>query len=174
MRRQNVAAVLLDIVRTQLHRVITTPFGDRFAPVRVPKDLARRLNVTFGQPLCSSAELTARRAAVAKLSDLRRGRQGQARATGPARVAAPVVVYFEKDRNARELAHVEELLSAKSIAFSRLDVAGDEATLTFVTRTAGCESDVLPVVFVGDAPIGGYRALVEADVSGTLEKALFG
>jgi len=168
--------VILDLVRTSLHRAITTPVGESFAPVRIPKDLVRRLNVTLGQPLCSAEELTRRRAATDRLASLRtaRGQTGTAPAAPETRVAAPVVVYFEKDRNARELDRVEEVLKAKAIDYQRLDVAGDEATLAFVMRTAGCKEDELPVVFVAGAAIGGYRELVAADVSGTLAKAIYG
>jgi hypothetical protein len=165
--------VIKDLVRTTLHRAITTPTGDGFAPVRVPKDLARRLNVTFGQPLCSTEQLAARRAAEARLVGLR-SRKGPAPATETARTAAPVMVYFEKDRNARELGRVEELLKAKSVPYQLLDVASDEATLMFVTRAADCESDDLPIVFVAGAPVGDFRALVAADVSGELMKAIYG
>lgn len=33
---------MIDIVRTSLHRAITSPVGDEFLPGRLPKDLARR------------------------------------------------------------------------------------------------------------------------------------
>ena len=83
------------------------------------------------------------------------------------------MVYFELGRGTRELARVEELLKAKAIEYQLLDVAGDEATMTFVTRAAGCKDDELPVVFVAAVPpFGGYRALVDADVSGALAKAI--
>ena len=165
--------MLFDLVRTTLHRAITTPVGEGFAPVRIPKDLARRLNVTLGQPLCSTEQLATRRAADARLDGLRATR-GQAKKVEAVKLAAPVMVYFEKDRNARELERVEELLKAKSIVYQRLDVAGDEATMRFVMRTAGCKEDDLPVVFVDGAAIGGYRDLVTADVSGALAKAIYG
>ena len=103
-------------------------------------------------------------------SDLRRAGTKDVRA----RVAAPVTVYFEKDRNVRLLERVEEALKAKSIAYTLADVAGDEATHDFVTRTAKCEKDDLPIVFVADKPIGGYNDLVAFDVSGELTKAVFG
>jgi len=53
-------------------------------------------------------------------------------------------------------------------------VTGDEAALEFVMREASCEKDELPIVFVGAAAVGGFRELVEADVSGELRRALFG
>jgi hypothetical protein len=169
--------MLIDFVRTSLHRAITTPVGEGFAPVRVPKDLARRLNVTFGQPLCSKEQLAARRAAEARLEALRAKRTAggaSAAEKAAARVAAPVMVYFEKGRGARELARVEELLGAKAIPYQLLDVAGDEATMTFVTRAADCKDDDLPIVFVAGTAIGPYPKLVEADVSGALAKAVYG
>jgi hypothetical protein len=158
---------MLDRVRDVLYRAIATPRGDAFAPVRVPKDLARRLNSTFGNPLAPIDEL-ARRAAA-------RDRLARLRADGPASEqrradAAPVLVYFEKDRNVRELARIEELLGAKGYEWKRLDVAGDEATMDFVTLKAQSERDDLPIVFVADRVIGNYDALVRSDVSGELER----
>jgi hypothetical protein len=158
---------MLDLVRDALYRAITTPLGDSLAPVRIPKDLARRLNATFGRPLASREELARRAHARERLEELRRGGGGQG---GTSTEAAPVLVYFEKDRNARELGRIEELLGAKGYEYKRLDVGGDEATIDFVTRKAKCEPDDLPVVFVADQPIGTYDALVRADVSGELAK----
>ena len=167
--------MLVDVLRDSLYRAITTPRGDGFAPIRIQKDLARRLNATLGSPLCSREESTVRREAALRLAKLRR--QGAAspgsKATAP-REAAPVMVYFEKDRNVRELGRVEELLGAKGIVFTRLDVRGDEATLDFVMREGKCKQDELPIVFVAGTAIGGFTALVAADVSGDLERRVFG
>lgn len=161
---------MLDPLRTGLHKIITTPRGDGFLPVRVPKLVARRVNMFLGYPLCSADELVKRRAAEKRLAELRAsGASGSI-----AREPAPVTVYFEKDRNQRMLDRIEEALHAKKIAFKKLDVAGDEATMQFITRTAKCEEDDLPVVFVGATPVGGYDALVAWDVSGELTKAIFG
>ena len=91
-----------------------------------------------------------------------------------AREAAPILVYFEKDRNVRQLTRVEELLGAKGYVWKRLDVAGDEATLDFVLREAGCERDDLPIVYVASRMIGTLDALVRADVSGELATAILG
>jgi len=158
---------MLTLVRTALHRVISTPRGDSLASVRVPKDLARRLNVALGSPLASSEELTKREQARTRLAKLRaNGAKGER----IHRDAAPVLVYFEKDRNVRELVRIEELLAAKSIAWKRLDVAGDDATIDFVMLQAKCERDDLPVVFVADRAVGGYEALVRSDVSGELAR----
>jgi len=161
---------MLDPIRTGLHKIITTPVGDGFLPLRVPKVLARRVNMFFGSPLCSAEDLEKRRAAQKRLQALRTAGTASAIQREP----APVIVYFEKDRNARMLSRIEEALSAKKITFTKLDVSGDEATMQFITRTAKCEEDDLPIVFVASTPIGGYDALVAWDVSGELAKAVFG
>ena len=158
---------MLDLVRDALYRAITTPRGDSLAPVRIPKDLARRLNTAFGRPLASREELVKRAKARVRLEELRRdgGRKEETKAE-----AAPVLVYFEKDRNVRELGRIEELLAAKGYAYKRLDVLGDESTVEFVMSKAKCEAKDLPVVFVADQPVGTYDALVRADVSGELAR----
>ena len=173
----------LDQVRHTLYRAITSPRGDSLLPVRVQKDLARRLNVALGSPLAPQEELRKRRAARERLASLRDARGTSAAnahgangvAPSPERKpeAAPVMIYFEKDRNARELGRIEEALAAKNLAYKLLDVTGDEAALDFVMREAHCQRDELPIVFAGGSPIGGFRKLVEADVSGDLAKALY-
>jgi hypothetical protein len=158
---------MLTLLRDTLYRVITTPRGDSLAPIRLPKDIARRINVSLGSPLASRDELARRAKARARLAELRAtGAEGPRARVEP----APVLVYFEKDRNVRELTRIEELLAAKGHAWKRLDLAGDEATLDFVKLQARCEEDDLPVVFVADRAIGGYDALVRADVSGELAR----
>jgi glutaredoxin len=165
---------MLDIVRTALHRAITTPTGDRFLAVRLPKDLARRMNAMLGEPLCSEAELQRRRAGRAMLAELKKS-GGRARGGSAATaVQAPVMIYFEKDRNVRMLRRIQELLDAKSIRYTLLDVTDDETTKDFVLREAKCQLDDLPVVFVATMAVGGYNALVEWDISGRLVKALAG
>lgn len=161
---------MLNRLRGALHGAISTPRGDGFAPVRVSKDALRRLNVTLGYPVASVDELAQREAARAKLAGLRTAPPKVERT----KVQAPITVYMEKNRNARLLGRVIETLDAKGYAHTVLDVAGDEATMTFVTRKAGCKEDELPIVFVGDVCIGGFEALVAADVDGTLAKAAFG
>ncbi|MGO9713157.1 MAG: hypothetical protein ACLQBL_30135 [Polyangiaceae bacterium] len=84
--------------------------------------------------------------------------------------AAPVKVYFEGDRNVRELTRIREALDAQAIAYEMLDVAGDEATIVFVTREAKCKQDDLPIVFLGPTAIGGFNALANADLSGAIKR----
>jgi hypothetical protein len=154
-------------LRDTLFRAITTSRGDSFAAVRIPKEIARDLNITLGTFLAPHDELTRRSEAGVRLAQLRAAGVVPPRAPS---VAAPVLVYFEKDRNIRELARIGELLDAKGIAWKQLDVAGDEVTLNFVTLKARCENDELPVVFVADTPVGGYDTLVSADISGELAR----
>ena len=123
---------MLDPLRTGLHKIITTPVGDGFLPLRVPKVIARRVNMFLGSPLCSPEELDKRRAAQKRLQELRASGTAQPIAREP----APVTVYFEKDRNQRMMDRIEEALHARKIAFTKLDVSGDEATMDFITRTA--------------------------------------
>lgn len=158
-------------VRDVIYRVITSPRGDSLLPIRIPKDLARRLNATFGHPLAPRAELESRDRARARLAELRAAAPP---AAASATESAPVLVYFEKDRNVRELVRIEELLAARGITWKRLDVAGDEATVDFVVREAKCEPDDLPVVFIAERAIGGFDALVRADVEGELTRLLQG
>jgi hypothetical protein len=167
---------MLERVRDALYRAMTGTTGDALAPVRIQKDLARRLNTTLGRPLAPLDELAKRARGRARLAELR-ARPAAVAAAPPAakttaKVAAPILVYLEKDVNVRELLRIEELLGAKGYAWTRLDVAGDEVTLDFVMRAAGCERDDLPVVFVADKPIGNHVALVEAEVSGELARAI--
>src|SRR5665213_1953937 len=123
---------MLDLIRTRLHGAITSPTGDGLFPIRVTKDLARRANIYVGMPLCSSDELAKRNAATEKMKDLARKGPISKEATAKAKVLAPVTLYFEKNRNTRELLRIEELLDAKSIKFQKRDIAGDEATMVFV------------------------------------------
>ena len=166
---------MLDRVRTGLHRAITTPLGDGFLPVRLPKDIARRMNVLLGEPVCSQAELDRRRAGRAKLEALAKNGGKPVGGSAPVEKAqAPVMVYFEKDRNARMLGRMKEMLDAKGVKYTLLDIAGDATTRDFVMREAKVKDDDLPIVFVASKPIGGYNELVDWDVSGKLAKALAG
>jgi hypothetical protein len=163
---------MLDLVRTSLHRILKSQLGDGLLPVRLPKDLARRANMALGEPLCSAGELSRRRQASQRLAELRaQARAGVPTAARPA-VQAPVTVYFDKERNARLLGRVKELLDGKAIAYTALEVDG--ATLAFVMREARCKEDDLPIVFVASTPVGGYNELVDWDVSGKLAAALSG
>ncbi|MBX3185423.1 MAG: hypothetical protein KF819_00345 [Labilithrix sp.] len=165
---------MLNLVRTSLHRVLVTKVGDGFLPVRFPKDLARRVNVVLGEPICSREEIERRRDARERLAELRRTEGRGDRVSSMPREAAPVMIYFEKDRNARMLGRIQETLDSRGIRYTLLDVTGDETTKDFVMREARCKEDELPVVFVAAAPVGGYAELTDWDVSGRLHEAVFG
>lgn len=165
---------MLDLVRTSIHRVITTEAGDAFLPIRLQKDLARRVNALLGEPICSQAELERRRAGQARLEELKKTGGRSANAPSVERVQAPVTVYWEKDRNARMFGRMRELLDAKGIKYTVIDVTGDETSRHFVIREAKVKEDDLPIVFVASAAVGGYNELVDWDVSGKLAKALRG
>lgn len=164
---------MLDLVRTSLHRAITTPLGDRFVAVRIPKDLARRMNALLGEPICSADELGRRRAGRERLSELRRSAHA-APAVSAAPTQAPVMVYHEADRNVRMLRRIREMLDAQSVTYTELDISDDEVTRDYVLREAKCDGDALPVVFIAGTAVGGYNQLVEWDVSGRLAEALAG
>lgn len=160
----------MDILRTSIARLLESRRGEGLAPVRVSRDLAQRLNRALGEPACSEDELARRRAAAARLEALK-----CAPAPPPeAPPQAPVVIYYERDRNTRELGRIEELLRAKGIAHTKLDVTDDPAAQAFAQREARVKADDLPVVFVGATAVGPYPALVAFDVSGSLAKALQG
>lgn len=165
----------VDALRDSLFRAITTPRGDAFTPLRVPKDFARRMNLVLGGPLRTREDSAKRRDAAKRLDILRSGGtvDGAPKAAA-APIVAPVVVYFEKDRNARELTRIEELLGAKGFKYDLRDVTGDEAALAFVMREAKCEEDELPIAFVATTVVGGYQALVAADVAGELARLVYG
>jgi hypothetical protein len=158
-------------IRDALYRAITGPRGDAIGALRVSKGLARQVNASLGFPLATRDEIAARVAARAELEELRTSGAKPTRSAAP---PAPVFVYFEAGRNVRELNRIEELLGAKGIPWTRLDVRDDEATLEFVTRKAGCEPDDLPVVFVAEHAVGRYPDVVRADVAGDLERLVFG
>lgn len=164
---------MLDFVRTGIHRAITTPVGDSLLAVRLPKDIARRVNAMFGEPLCSQAELDRRRAGRAKLEELKKNSAPPAAAKPVEPVQAPVMIYFD-ERSARALGRIQEMLDAKGVKYTLLDVAGDQTTRDFLAREAKVKEDDLPVVFVASTPVGGYNELVDWDVSGKLAKALRG
>lgn len=163
---------MLDRVRTSLHRVLTTPAGDRFLPIRLPKDFARRINTTLGEPICSAAEIERRRDARERLAKLRADAKAGVKSQSALREPAPVIVYFEKDRNVRLFGRIKEALEARNVAYTALEV--DAATKAFVMREAKCKEDDLPIVFVATTPVGGYNELVEWDVAGKLATAIYG
>ncbi len=64
---------MLTRLRDLLYGAITSERGDSAAVIRVPKDLARRLNTALGRPLAPEGELAKRARARDRLAELRRG-----------------------------------------------------------------------------------------------------
>jgi glutaredoxin len=90
----------------------------------------------------------------------------------PARPAqAPVFVYFD-GRDHRTKAKIEELLNGQKIAFKVLDVTDDEAEKSWVTTAA--RTNELPIVVIAGTPIGGLGELTQLNLSGELQRRVFG
>ncbi len=95
-----------------------------------------------------------------------------AKAAAPARpVQAPVFIYFD-GRDHRTKAKIEELLNGQKIAFKVLDVTDDEAEKSWVTTTA--RMNELPIVVIAGAPVGGLGELTQLNLSGELQRRVFG
>jgi glutaredoxin len=93
-------------------------------------------------------------------------------AAAPARPAqAPVFVYFD-GRDHRTKAKIEELLNGQKIAFKVLDVTDDEAEKSWVTTAA--HTNELPIVVIAGTPIGGLGELTQLNLSGELQRRVFG
>ena len=84
---------------------------------------------------------------------------------------APVVIYFDgKDHRTKK--KIEELLSARDIKFTTLDVANDEAERSWVVTAA--KSEEFPIVVIAGTPAGGLQELTQLDVQGELKRRVFG
>ena len=93
-------------------------------------------------------------------------------ATAAARPAqAPVFVYFD-GRDHRTKTKIEELLTGQKIAFKVLDVTDDEAEKSWVTTAA--HTNELPIVVIAGTPIGGLGELTQLNLSGELQRRVFG
>lgn len=84
---------------------------------------------------------------------------------------APVFIYFD-GRDHRTKAKIEELLNGQKIAFKVLDVTDDEAEKSWVTTTA--RMNELPIVVIAGAPVGGLGELTQLNLSGELQRRVFG
>lgn len=129
------------------------------------RNLASIANELLGRPLRPAEEETA----VPPPTQSTTAAPPRVRGKTPVARRAPVLVYFD-GKDHRTLARVEELLKARGFAYQVLDVSADEAELSWVTTTA--KSTELPLVFIAGAPIGGFEALLRADVSGELARLL--
>ena len=143
------------------------------APRRDAKPVARHLrnlaaiaNELLGRPLRPANESGGEgdRVAATPVTPPRR-RAPTPAGRPPSTRRAPVLVYFD-GKDHRTLARVEDLLKARGYAYQVLDVSADEAELSWATTTA--KATELPLVFVAGAVVGGWDALLRADVSGEL------
>lgn len=90
----------------------------------------------------------------------------------PARpVQAPVFIYFD-GRDHRTKTKIEELLDGQKIAFKVLDVTDDEAEKSWVMTTA--HMNELPIVVIAGVPVGGLAELTQLNLSGELQRQVFG
>ena len=161
--------VLKDLGR----RAGTFAYDKLVAPRRDAKPVARQLrnlaaiaNELLGRPLRPANESGAAADPVAA-TPITPPPQRAATPAGkpPATRRAPVLVYFD-GKDHRTLVRVEDLLKSRGYAYQVLDVSADEAELSWATTTA--KTTELPLVFVAGAPVGGWDALLRADVSGEL------
>jgi glutaredoxin len=154
---------LSDKIRFRLHDALSSTAADQSRPVKLARDLLATLNDLAGRPLCTEAELRDRRADVAPGSST----------PDPtaAREPAPVMLYFDgKDHRTKK--KIEELLSARDIPFTVLDVTDDEATRSWASATA--KQIEFPLVFIAGEPIGGLHEITQADVNGALKQRVWG
>jgi glutaredoxin len=87
------------------------------------------------------------------------------------REQAPVVVYFD-GKDQRTKTKIEELLNARDVKFTLLDVTNDEAERSWVITAA--KSEEFPIVVIAGTPVGGFHELMQLDVTGGLKKRVFG
>src|SRR5436190_2464102 len=145
---------------------LVAPRRDGHPVARHLRNLASIANEMLGRPLRPADEGAPEASDVGVSPPAAKGSHVSAAAV-PGTRRAPVLVYFD-GRDHRTLARVEELLKGRGYAYRVLDVTADEAELSWVTTAA--KTTELPLVFVAGAPLGGWQALLDADVSGELAR----
>ncbi len=143
---------------------LIAPRRDAPPLVRHLRNLASIANELAGRPLRPIDEDSAGTPVAAPFSAAMAGDRS---AKAPATRRAPVLVYFD-GKDHRTLARVEDLLKGRGLAYQVLDVSADEAERSWATTAA--KSNELPLVFVAGTPVGGWDALLRADVSGELAR----
>ncbi len=175
---------MLDGLRGKAFGALRSTFGNAVPPVRWTKDVLLFMNEMAGKPLAPTEELVERRERERerrqKVSEAHERRVADLRAQGSSPAgksakpnkedAAPVVIYID-DRSGRELKRIRTVLKGRDIPFKELDVEHDEASRSWVRATSGRHE--MPIVFVGDKPIGAYDELVQLDVAGELVKLVY-
>lgn len=131
---------------------------------------ARKVNDSLGRPLASADELADRQAFAQGYGV---ARPGAATPATPARVeAAPVVVYYFKEKQARDVPRLTEVLDSAGVPYKVVDLEGDEATQAAVRRDARGRGG--PLCFIAGECVGGRAELVNLAGSGELKKKVFG
>jgi glutaredoxin len=141
---------------------LVAPRRDARPAAKHLRNLASIANELLGRPLHPTAE------------DAPAAAPTPAAAATPAAPAPPsrrmpVLVYFD-GKDYRTLARIEELLRGRGFLYQVLDVSADEAERSWATTAA--KSTELPLVFIAGAPVGGYDAVLRADVSGELGRLI--
>jgi hypothetical protein len=149
---------------------LVAPRRDARPAIRHLRNLAAITNELFGRPLRPANEGGAEGPGEEQPAT-GQPRPPQPAGRPPGTRRAPVLVYFD-GKDHRTLARVEDLLKGRGYAYQVLDVSADEAELSWATTTA--KASELPLVFVAGVPVGGWDALLKADVSGELGRLVGG
>ena len=127
--------------------------------VRRVREVANTVNDLLGKPI-RAQDAAAQSAA-----------GGPAVVTPLVREQAPVILYFD-GKDHRTKTKMEELLEARDIKFSLLDVTNDEAERSWVITAAKREE--FPIVVIAGTAVGGFEELTQLDVQGDLKRRVFG
>jgi glutaredoxin-related protein len=152
---------LADRIRARAHAALERVPG-------VVGEKLRNANDALGRPLAAPEELADRRAFET------RGAESPAPAaspSGPAREAAPVIVYY-MEKQKRDVSKLTDILDANGIKYTVTNIQEDPAAQYAVKRDSNGAR--LPVVFIAGDCIGGRVELVNAATSGELKKKVFG
>ncbi len=134
----------------------------------------RKVNDALGRPLAPADELADRRA-------FEQGYAGAAPKAGAAvssapvtaaPVAAPVFVYYFKDKQWRDAGKLTEVLDANGVPYKLVNLEGDEATQAAVRRDAKGRGG--PLCFITGECVGGRAELVNLAQNGGLKRRVFG
>ena len=155
---------LTEKLRAFAYRGLDADLRKKHPVVQHARNLVSIVNEMLGQPIrpadAASSLVTPASEAPAVTS------------SGPQTVRqAPVLLYFDgKDHRTKK--KIEELLVAKEIPFTVLDVTDDEATRSWATTQA--KQLEFPLLFVAGEAVGGLHELTQLDVNGDLLKRVFG
>ncbi|HZL18212.1 MAG TPA: glutaredoxin [Polyangia bacterium] len=130
--------------------------------VRRVREVANTVNDLLGKPIRAQAGTGATGAHAAGTPAV---------VTPLVREQAPVILYFD-GKDHRTKTKVEELLKARDIKFSLLDVTNDEAERSWVITAAKREE--FPIVVIAGTAVGGFEELTQLDVQGDLKRRVFG